>query len=114
MFMDEIVGRTLRLLEKSGIKKADLAKKIDVSAQNVNNWLVRRGHIPGDKIFDIAKALGVSADYLRYGEERRGKPTHLKESVAPYNEEDIISNLRELDASARMHVLAIIRLLAKN
>lgn len=110
--MDTAVKKTLALMASQHLEQADLARLTGESPQNIHNWLKGRKRIPGDKIFVVAKALGVTADELRYGDE---KPhIGIAEQPSIYDagyEKAVLADIKKLDEESRRHVLAIIRLL---
>lgn len=61
--MDTVYKKLMHhVVEKRGLKQADLARIVGVTAQNITHWK-NRG-IPGDKYVPLAKAFGISLDWL--------------------------------------------------
>lgn len=112
-FMDTAVKNTLALMARKRLDQAELARLTGESPQNIYNWLKGRKRIPGDKIFIVAKALGVTADDLWGGREKQH--IGVNESPAGYSktqESTLLADIKKLDDESRLHVAAIIRLLA--
>ena len=63
-------------LEFSGIFVKELASLSGISQRTLNNYLSKRGQIPSIEAgVKIAQALGVSAEFLVFGEEPTEKPS---------------------------------------
>jgi transcriptional regulator with XRE-family HTH domain len=61
-------ARLFDLMRKAGYSRKELAETIGVTRQSVTNWL--GGTWPsGEHVVPLARALGVSADYLLAGED---------------------------------------------
>lgn len=65
---NEIGERIRNLRDNRGFKQQDLANKIGISRQVLSNW--ERGYTPVDAegVVELAKILGVSSDYILYGQ----------------------------------------------
>lgn len=71
----QIVRRIDAELDYRGETRVNLAKYLGIKPQNISAWYTR-GTVPaGDICLKIAKYLGVSVEYVVYGEE----PSSTKE-----------------------------------
>ena len=68
--MNEVLQRTLELLEQKGMTSYQLCKKIGINQNTFSTWKTKDRIPPADRLSDIANALGVSVDYLITGENR--------------------------------------------
>lgn len=64
-FMDPIYERMMRVAEDRGMRQADLARALGIDPQHLPNWRKRR--VPPTMYPAIAKALGLSLDWLVTG-----------------------------------------------
>jgi transcriptional regulator with XRE-family HTH domain len=53
-----------KILEDRGLKQADLAEMVGVSRQRISNWFAGTGQPNPDRLLRIARALGVTMEYL--------------------------------------------------
>lgn len=113
--MNDVVKRTLKLLDEKGLTQAFLANKTGETPQTIQNWLKQRERIPSDKIHNVAKALGVSEWWLRYGDEEARKELAGEQKIAylTEQEQEVLSSMRKIDKESRDHLFAIIHQLAK-
>ena len=66
-------------LEYKGMLVKELANKTGIPKQTIDNYLLSNGSMPpADKAVTIAKALGVSVEYLITGKETANKRIHRK------------------------------------
>lgn len=65
----EQIERLKQLVELVGVKKVELSKIAEVSPQAVNNWF-KTGLISKDSANKLASELGVSIDWLLYGDSK--------------------------------------------
>lgn len=52
-----------KLLEKSGIKQSELARKLGVNKSTVALWILRR--IPAERVIEIERETGIPRGELR-------------------------------------------------
>ena len=70
---EEIASRIRETIKARGIKQADLARTVDVTPTTM--WKYLSGTTgPDKKLVAIARALGVSAEWLENGGEDNGDP----------------------------------------
>ena len=97
-------------LSYKGMLVKELAAKTGISRHTLDNYLNVREHIPTlDAAVKIAKALGVSAEYLATGEEPA-------QSVIQMNQEavSLVQNYNLLNSDDRKIVIEFIQLLLKH
>ena len=93
--MNSVKIRVEQRLADTGMNKPDLARKIGISTQALNNWF-NRDNIPGDKLFEVAKELGCDPKWLNTGEEI-DQDSGVQEPAQTYNtEQDLMDEI--LDA----------------
>jgi SOS-response transcriptional repressor LexA len=69
VFMTETsADRLFRWLDEQRVSPSEFARKLGTTPQVLNNWKTR-GRVPGDRLFDVAKAMGRSAKWLKDGED---------------------------------------------
>ena len=50
---------------RNQMSKADMANKLDVTPDTVNDWICRKRPIPADKLRTLSQIMGgISVDYL--------------------------------------------------
>lgn len=85
-FMDLLATPIERLLgeaRKRKWKDADLCRRLEVSAQRLNNWKERG--IPAQAAMEAAQRLNLSLDYLLLGRgPREAEPARIREELALY------------------------------
>ena len=98
-------------LAYSGMLVKELAAKSGVNKSSLDNYLNARGQIPSIEVgLKIAKALGVSLEYLVTGEE----DAHTDDSRKVNRDIRIICELsRQLDGENRKFVIDFINWLIK-
>lgn len=69
----ESINRILRIAEEKKYSNRKLADKAGISHTTMNRYLNMDNDIPADKLYDIADALGVSVEYIRFGYEPKPK-----------------------------------------
>lgn len=62
--------RILYLMEKKNLSTAKLAKMIGIDRATLCGYLVERRCMNTSTLYEICKALNVSADYLMFGDEK--------------------------------------------
>lgn len=73
----KIVGRIKQVIEDKGLKQADIAREINVTPTTM--WKYLSGDVGIDKkLTKIARAIGVSAEWLENGGEDAGDPQSLE------------------------------------
>lgn len=98
-------------LHERGVKKSELAKKLDISQQTIQNW--KKGSYPDcKKIKIICEFLNISADYLLEINPKNGntttKPPNLEENIKLTHEERLlIDYYRQADNFDQKSVLQI-------
>lgn len=77
----------LRRINEGKFTRTDVARKLDVKAQHVTNWLSRG--VPSARLPDVAALCGVSTDQYRLeaGLLRGAKARQAKLETAPYLED---------------------------
>lgn len=97
---DEIRANLSRLLGESGIKNAELARRVGVSKAAVSNWLSGENSIDIDLVPAICDVFGVTIDeFLGHG-----RPAH--ELLSP-DERELIDIYRNMDSRARHDLMQI-------
>ena len=62
----------------SGLSISSVAKHMDVTEEAVYKWLRKGGNKPRrDRVIKLGRLLGVSREWLEYGEEE-SKPIHMR------------------------------------
>ncbi|GHV94498.1 transcriptional regulator [Spirochaetia bacterium] len=93
-------------LAYQGILVKELAALSGISRHTLDNYLNVRERIPtADVAVKIARALGVSVEYLITGEENRLEKTALGPEIRT-----LIQNFKQLDENDRKMVVAIVQL----
>ena len=59
------------VLERKHIKQVELASRLGISRQNLNNKL-KRDHFTNEELFQIAEALGCTVQILFIDKEEEG------------------------------------------
>ena len=96
-----------RELSYSGIMIKELSALSGVNSHALTNYVSRRGHIPSVETgAKIARALGVSVEFLVSGED-------AKESKANAEIRAIIRMVKLLPGSQRKFIIDLLKLLAK-
>ena len=96
-------------LAYKGMLVKELAEKTGISRHTLDNYLNVREHIPTlDVAVKIAKALGVSVEYLATGEETPHEHSHMSQEAGK-----LIHNFNLLNESDRKIVLDHVQLLLK-
>jgi transcriptional regulator with XRE-family HTH domain len=63
--MIDVSVRLRELVSNSPLTQAELARRVGITPQRLNNYLNRKGNVPDvETLARIAKALGVSIDYI--------------------------------------------------
>ncbi len=104
--MDSIFKQTLRAeLDFQGIKVKELASHTGISPRTIEGYLSSRASIPpADVAFKIARALGVTVEYLITGEERDpGLPLNMRCF-------EVVTKFMELDEEKKCAVENVIDL----
>ena len=103
-----------RLLDKKGLKNADVARATGISNMTLSDWKRGKSVPKADKMQKIAEFLNVSVDYLMTGTEksyseydaildaRISEDSELKEAIKKYY---------SLDSQKKKHILETIDLL---
>lgn len=89
--MNEVfINRLTYLLNKNGMKPADLSRKTNIRASSISDWLTGKYTPKQDKIAIIADAFGVSAAWLM-GYENNPNPI----SPLPHSGQDMVDSVKE-------------------
>lgn len=64
-----IAQRLLHLKRKKGLSLGDIAARVDASRQSVDAWAKGRATPTREHLERLAKCLGVSEDWLEFGDE---------------------------------------------
>lgn len=67
---DTIGERIRKEMRNRGISCAEMVRKVGLSQQTLFHYALFRSNIPAVILGEIAKVLGVSCDYLIFGEEK--------------------------------------------
>jgi len=98
-------------LEYSGMLIKELAAVSGIKTKTIDSYLGNRGHTPSvEAAVSIAKALGVSVEYLVDGS------TTIKDiplSSLPEDIQEIMIEVRQLNLKDRYVILSLARLLNK-
>lgn len=92
-FMSTSIERARAIAKAKGWKQAELARRIGVGPQRLQNW-IKRGGIPRDMLARTAKVLGVSVDWLLNGDAASGED--LEATAANLSTESQLAQIREL------------------
>lgn len=84
------------LLKSKNIKQADLADSCDFRRGNISDWKRLNTMPTSETAIKIAKRLDVSLDFLLTGENKDDAGLVLSE-----DEEELLSNYRQLSEDAR-------------
>lgn len=74
-----------KLLDKKGLKNADVARATGISNMTLSDWKNGKSTPKQDKLMKIAEFLGVSLEYLMTGGEKQGY--YLNEDTAKLAQE---------------------------
>lgn len=94
--MKNIKTRVEQRLKVVHLNKAELAKKMGLSTQTVNNWFAR-DNIPVDKLFMAAEILQCDPQWLNTG-KAKNEGLFVAEPASVYNNESLMNDI--LDAIA--------------
>jgi len=98
-------------LEFSGMLIKELAANSGIKTKTIDSYLGNRGHSPSaEAAVSIAKALGVSVEYLVTG-TKAAKDIPL--SSLPADIQEILTETKQLNAKDRYVILNLARLLNK-
>lgn len=98
------------LMNSKGITAYKMSKETGISDSLIGYW--RKGErVPSaENLILISKYLGISIDYLLTGRKTEPEPT----SELTEEDKSILSFFHELSDETKIHVLAIISMLAKS
>lgn len=102
--MDPIVERILLKTKEKNLNQKSLSKLIGVRQQSITDWKKGVTTSYTKCLPELAKVLGVSVDYLLYGEKEM--PTVEDDGLTP-QERDLIQRFRKLDQAGQMYVLGV-------
>jgi len=98
-------------LEYSGMLIKELAAKSGVKSKTIDSYLGNRGHTPSvEAAVSIAKALGVSVEYLVTGSNA---VKDIPLSSLPADIQEIIIEVKQLQVKDRYVILNLARLMNK-
>jgi len=96
-------------LEYSGMLIKELAANSGIKAKTIDSYLGNRGHTPSvEAAVSIAKALGVSVEYLVTGKD---PAKNMTLSSLPKDVQDIVLESKQLNIKDRYVILNLARLL---
>ena len=96
-------------MEYSGMLVKELAARSGVKKKTLDSYLGNRGYTPSvESAVNIAKALGVSVEYLVTGTDSKNK---LAPSPLPTDLQEIVDASRKLNSRDRSIILNLARLL---
>jgi transcriptional regulator with XRE-family HTH domain len=99
-----------RELAYSGLLVKELAARSGISKRTLDNYLNTRNYMPSaDIAVNIARALGVSVEYLVTGHDSRAKPRFPANPSIRL----VLQILEELDEGGRETLLGVARVLQK-
>lgn len=112
--MKQMTTKLLERLRDIGLSQAEFARSIGESGQVVQNWK-KRESIPNDKIAKVAKAIGVTTDWLLNQDDELPEQYMAKEASSVYGNFplELARAWQVLDTSTREHLLAIAVALSK-
>jgi len=94
--MDTIAKRIARARELQGLNQSELARKLDLSPQAVQNWEAGKSAPKGARIRDVAQILQTTVEYLLFGNDKTGvisatsrfpdEISSVRESYAKYSQ----------------------------
>ncbi len=71
-------------MKEAGVDQSELARRLGITSQAVNQWLKPRGTAPrGRRLFEVAKALGIELTKL-LGESPGPRPSSLEQERAEW------------------------------
>lgn len=71
--------RLIAAMGRAGVDQSELARRVGVTSSAVNQWVNSGGQPKFSRIQDIAKALGVSPNYLIKGDDAEVAPPEYPE-----------------------------------
>lgn len=103
---DDLASRLRSLRERRGWTVVDMAERTGIPKRTLDKYMLRSGaNLPGfEALLAMAKGLGVSLDWLAFGNEFSGEGSDLLASVASELEslqyfETIMNRAREAGSS---------------
>jgi transcriptional regulator with XRE-family HTH domain len=88
----------------------ELAEKTGISRHTLDNYLNVRERIPtADVAVKIAKALGVTVEYLVLGDEKNNENPNMNSEIR-----GLIQNFKVLDEDDRKKIIAIMKIFKKH
>lgn len=104
--MNTLADRLTTAIAAAGISKAELARRVGISAPSVNGWFTGKAKfLRGENLLAAAKALGVDEDWLATGRgqmAREGAAGQHSLSVASAATPSPYVRVQQLDAEAGM------------
>ncbi|MCL2211372.1 MAG: helix-turn-helix domain-containing protein [Treponema sp.] len=98
-------------LDFSGMLIKELAARSGIKKKTIESYLVNNSHIPSvEAAVSIAKALGVSVEYLVSG---ANSVRDIPLSSLPKDIQDIVIESKKLNPKDRFVVLNMVKLLSK-
>lgn len=73
--MDTIAKRISRARELKGLNQSELARRLSISPQAVQNWEAGKSSPRGERIKETANILGITVEYLLFGEDKESAMT---------------------------------------
>lgn len=78
--MSELADRIREARERAGMNQSELARKLGVSPQTVQQWEKGGGMRGTGRAAEVAKALGVTVNWLMFGEDKSNVVTLVDRS----------------------------------
>lgn len=92
-----IGGRIKKVMRIKGISQNEVAIAIGVNREMVSRYSNNKRKIPAEKLGKIAKLLGVSCDYLIFGEELKATHTKIQYKGQEYTIPELCQRMSELE-----------------
>ena len=105
-----------RLLDKQGLKNADVARATGISNMTLSDWKRGKSVPKSDKMRKIAEYLNVSVDYLMTGNEAQFIVEAAKNDALltelPSSIKEYASKLAEMPKEQQEHIMSLIEMLS--
>lgn len=83
--MSTLAERLTVAIANAGITKAELARRVGISAPSVNGWFTGKAKfLRGENLLAAARALSVDEDWLATGKGSSVRGSHVAEEAAEY------------------------------
>lgn len=89
--MSTLAERLTIAIADAGLSKAELARRVGISAPSVNGWFSGKSKfLRGENLLAAARALSVSEDWLATGKGSPHRTQHVSESTAEYHVSEVL------------------------